>query len=364
MMTPTAYPYPKTESSIAALASSILKHYGLTPINPTLPAADALLAQKKRNVILLLADGLGYSILCHHLSASGYLRRNCIGTLSSVFPPTTTAAATTLESGLYPSQSGWLGWSVYWPELDQNVDLYPNTRSDGNPAAQVHLGRTYLGFSSLVQQIEAAGYSAAALEGKTHPEPLLQSISNLCHQPGSHFIYGYWNEPDHLLHRDGCTASSVAAYLHTFEQAFYQAAALWPDSLVFLTADHGFIDLDRRCLDQYPLLSRTLRLPPSIEPRAWNCFVHPGMHQEFCRQLKQATDNTYRILTREEVLSTALFGPSPLHPRFSAMLGDFLAVATTSLTLFPTRQYLESMVAGHGGMTAQELTVPLIVLSS
>lgn len=360
MILPTHYYRPDPACSITALACSILRHYGLPACNSTLPVADALLARKPRNIILLLADGLGTSILNQHLEASGYLRRNQIGALSSVFPPTTTAAATALESGLYPAQSGWLGWSVYWPELDCNVNLYPNTLSNGSPAADVHLGYTYLRVRSLVEQIAGAGFSAAALEGQT----LLHTITEQCSQPGQHFIYGYWNEPDHLIHQAGCTAASVTAYLQSFERALCEAVTAWPDCLVFLTADHGMMDLERRCLDQYPLLERTLRLPPSIEPRAWNCFVRPGMHDSFRQAIQKATDNTYRILSREEVLSGGLFGPPPLHPQFSAMLGDYLAIATTPLTLFPNRAYLQSMVAGHGGLTTQELTVPLIVLDS
>jgi hypothetical protein len=46
------------------------------------------------------------------------------------------------------------------------------------------------------------------------------------------------------------------------------------------------------------------------------------------------------------------------------MLGDYLAVANTSLTLFPNPSYLKFMKATHGGMTAEELTVPLIIWNS
>lgn len=106
------FDYPDFSKSITALACSILASYDLKPLNPTLQEADAFLVKHHRNVVLLLLDGRGYDILRNHLPTDSFLRRNLCTTIRAVFPPTTTAAATALETGLFPSQSGWLGWST------------------------------------------------------------------------------------------------------------------------------------------------------------------------------------------------------------------------------------------------------------
>lgn len=357
------FDYPMPTRSIATLACSLLAGYGLSTPNPTLPEVDECLVRAPRNVVLLLLDGLGYDILRRHLPANAFLCRHLFGTLSSVFPPTTAAAATALESGLFPAQSGWLGWSVYWPELHTNVNLYPNTTSDGIIASKEHLGRTYLGFPTLVQRIgKETKVSSAALSGELGTcTALLEGIGALCRQPGQHFIYAYLDQPDSLLHKKGCTSEEVTEFLHTIDRWLEDAFRLWPETLLFLTADHGFTDVEGLCLKDFPDLDNTLTLLPSIEPRAMNCFVKPGQQQVFRDALHRATRGTYTLYSREEVCQMALFGPGPEHPRFQAMLGDYLAVARTPLTLFPNRSYLSTMVAGHGGMTPGEITVPLIL---
>ena len=364
-MNPYFY-YPDVSKSITALACSILASYNLEILNPTLPEADAFLAKEHRNVVLILLDGLGYDILCGHLSADSFLRRNLHTTISSVFPPTTTAAATALETGLFPSQSGWLGWSVYWPELRTNVNLYPNTTPDGHAAAKEHLGRTYLATPSLTDRIGCAGTaSAETLIGTLDTvSDVLERIAAHCRQPGQHYVYGYFNQPDGLLHKYGCHAACVSAFLREFDRQLESSFKRWSDTLLLISADHGFIDADSLCLEDYPDLMDTLEIPPSIEPRALNFFIKPGCHREFLKLFQTAVGDAYTVYAREEICASGMFGPPPEHCRFRSMLGDYLAVARTERTLFPNRGYLNAMIAAHGGMTPSELTVPLIIAES
>ena len=80
------YQFTDINSSITALTCSILSHYGVSPVNPTLPDADRILRSAPRNIVLILLDGLGYPILTRHLPENSFLRRQLSKTLSSVFP--------------------------------------------------------------------------------------------------------------------------------------------------------------------------------------------------------------------------------------------------------------------------------------
>lgn len=353
------------EQSITALACSLLKKYDANPKNSTLKMADRLLESAPRNVVLLLLDGLGLAILQRHLSPQSFLSRHMVSTLSSVFPPTTAAAATALESGLFPAQSGWLGWTVFWPPLQENVALYPNTNESGQQAAPDHIGHTNLGFASLVQQIQAHGTPAYALSEKgdipvTDLTGLSAGLRDITARPGPHFVYGYMNQPDALLHKEGCGALAVTHWLQEADRMLAKLTSHCPDTLFLLTADHGFTDIAGLCLEDFPALASTLVRPPSIEPRALNLFVKPTLEEDFRTQFAHATQGTYRLYTRQQALTESLFGPGPYHPRLGSMLGDYIAVAQTPLTLFPNRHYLESMVAGHGGGMAEEMSVPFI----
>ena len=113
--------YPDYDNCIANLACSMMKHFGVEPPNPTLPLVDGLLDKRYKNVVVLLLDGMGNNIIEANLAPDGFFRSHLAGTYSSVFPPTTVAATTAMDSGLFPVQSAWLGWTGYFPEIDRNV---------------------------------------------------------------------------------------------------------------------------------------------------------------------------------------------------------------------------------------------------
>ena len=163
-----------------------------------------------------------------------------------------------------------------------------------------------------------------------------------------------------MLHKTGCSSRQVSDYLADASLRLRALQEVCPDTLFFLTADHGFTDVEGLCLEDYPELKATLIRMPSIEPRAMNLFVKPECHGTFLSLWETIIGNSYCLLSHEQVLKDHIFGPEPAHPLLDKMLGDYLAVAKTKLTLFPTRSYLQSMVAAHGGMTPQELTVPFI----
>lgn len=246
------------------------------------------------------------------------------------------------------------------------MELYPNTTPDGHMAAEEHLGRTYLSTRSLAERISQKGaVSAIALTGTLDTaHEVLEQVTVCCRQPGPHYIYGYFNQPDGLLHKKGCNAEQVTDFLQNFDRQLQSAFRQWPDTLLLLSADHGFIDTESLCLEDYPELMETLETPPSIEPRALNLFVKSGRYGDFLKLFQAVVGDTYTVYTRDEVCAAGLFGPPPEHDRFRSMLGDYLAVAHTKRSLFPNRDYMRSMVAAHGGMTPSELTVPLIIVES
>lgn len=362
--------YPDALQSIAALSCSLLNYYGIRCKNHRYHLMDHLLDRTPRNIVLLLLDGLGQNILTRHLSETSFLRQHQADTLSSVFPPTTTAAATALETGLFPSQSGWLGWSIFWPPIEKNVALYPNTTEDGLQAASYHIGDRCLAATQLSQLIREKGAVSAysiSEQGDIYAktlEEVLAAVCRVCREPGQHFIYAYVNEPDHTLHGSGCSADTVTQWLIQADKMLENLQQTCPDTLFLLTADHGFINVDPLCLEDYPELEDTLLHKPSIEPRALNLFLKPGREQDFLRLWSEILGNSYTLYTKAQVLTQQLFGPGPNHPMLEDMLGDYLAVANTPLTLFPNPSYMKFMKATHGGMTSEELTVPLIIWES
>ena len=96
---------PDYKNSILGIPNSILAHYGAKPHHATQPILDEKLRNNYKNIVLLVLDGLGLDVLKAH-APNGFLAKNCVAQLSSVYPCATTSALTTFETGLTPVEHG------------------------------------------------------------------------------------------------------------------------------------------------------------------------------------------------------------------------------------------------------------------
>ena len=112
------------------LASSISKYFGIEPFHNTLDSLDDALSSNPKNVVLILCDGMGYNILNRTLDKDSFLVSHIKEPISSVFPPTTTAATTSVMTGLNPNEHCWLGWEIYIKDVNNVVIMYQNKIKD------------------------------------------------------------------------------------------------------------------------------------------------------------------------------------------------------------------------------------------
>ncbi|MBE5808288.1 MAG: alkaline phosphatase family protein [Clostridiales bacterium] len=347
----------------ANLGCSLLKYYGIEPPNATFPAADTLLDRPWKNVVVVLLDGLGMNILRKHLAPDGFLRAHLVAEYSSVFPPTTVAATTALLSGRTPNETGWLGWSAYFPEVDRNVSYFWNTDNDtGARLDGPNLAEKLLPYRSIIRAIGETGVSARSLASFSMKPR--KDFSRFCDQildatraPSRTFTYAYWDDPDHTMHLEGTGADAVRDALRGIEASLAHLSDALEDTLLLVTADHGHIDVSTAFLDDDPMLCDMLQRRPSIEARTISFFVKPECMDAFQRHFEARFSDTFRLLTRQQVLESRIFGQGRDHPRLAQLLGDFLAIATGNLQIiYAGRAYR----GNHAGFTEAELRIPLI----
>lgn len=101
---------------------------------------------------------------------------------------------------------------------------------------------------------------------------------------------------------------------------------------------------------------------PSIEPRALNLFVKEGKRGQLEQEFQKEFGDKFLLLTKEQVLERKLFGMGKEHPDFQKMLGDYLAVAISDLSVYNTREEADSFVGMHAGLTEDEMQIPLIII--
>lgn len=357
--------------STANLACSILKEFNANPTHETLDIADEVLARGYDNVIVYILDGLGMKILEKNCSEASLFRSHVYGEYKSVFLPTTVAATTSMDSALYPSETAWLAWDCYYPEIDKNVTVFLNTLTETNiPVADYNVARTLRPYKSVVAKINEAGGEAYY----SHPfeAPFLQTfeeradhIVELCSKPGKKYIYAYDPQPDGSMHRYGTGAKEAKQTIAQLERKVAALCerlnALDTSTLLIVTADHGQMDPTKYCILDYPDIMDCLVRDLSLEPRALNFFVKPECMDKFPALFNGHFGETFKLLTHKEVIDGELFGTGEPHEKFEGMIGDFVAVATGDAAIFFSYEAMEAHIGFHGGMTEDEMRVPLIV---
>lgn len=358
----------------AGITASIFAHYGVETRIEKIPAVSAMLEDHPRNVLLMLFDGMGIDAVKRHLPEDSFLRRHFVQTLSSVFPPTTTAATTAIQFGLLPATHGWLSWALYFPELDCNVELFRNTiyLSGGKPAADYPVAPTYMPLPNVYKLLGDMG--GLAETGSISPfgtipagsmDELFEQTKQRCSAPGRHYYYCYWNDPDSKMHKTGVGSLETKAVIREIDQRVEKLCQdlAGTNTLVLATADHGLLDVRFRFLRDTPEVAAHLLRPMAMETRHITFFIKPGHQEAFARDFNAAYGEDFMLLSREEVFAQKLFGDGPEHPRFRQSIGDFLAIAKRDVCLVaePCR-YSREFVADHAGLTEQEMLVPLFAV--
>ena len=361
--------WPRYDRGSLALISSIAAYFGAPTGHGTLPELDGILAAGGyRNVVLMLYDGMGDAILEQHLPPESFLRRHVRGRLYATFPSTTAAATTTLESGLSPAQHGWLGWSVWFPEIGQTVDVFTNRNSEtGEKVGDTSVAETYMPYTTIFERINRAGQAEARLCSAFSDPPcgdfesIVRAVTDGCRAPGRHYFYGYWNNPDHQMHESGVGAPEVTQVMRDLDAASEALARDLPeDTLLLFTADHGLVDGEMLYLEDHPELAAALERPPSVEPRAAALYVKPECRDAFPELFERAFPGRFLLMTGREAVDSGLFGPGERHPLVYRNAGDYMALSLGSACLKWAREDHE-LVGVHAGLTAAEMRVPLIV---
>lgn len=362
--------YPNYDRSILSIASSVLNHFGVKDCqHKTLPEFDELLSKGYKNIIVMLFDGLGVSAIKEHLNENDFLRKHFVCPISSVFPPTTVAATTAIESGYSPVETGWLGWDLYFDEIGENVAVFRNAlQKNGEPAADFNVAWRYIPYKRIFDRIEEINGKGSAVYVSPFSKHHIKSVPHICRivkrlsrKRKNKYIYTYWHQPDTAMHKYGVKSEQAHEQILMINNEVEKLCKSLKNSLVIITADHGLCDGKNEYLEDYPKLSSMLKVPPSIEPRALSFFVKDGMFEDFKDEFDSIFGSYFRLVTKEDVFAENLLGFGKPHPRAYGFVGDFLAVATGEKSLFIEREE-HSFVGVHAGLTEEEMTVPFIAI--
>ncbi|MCG8572365.1 MAG: alkaline phosphatase family protein [Spirochaetes bacterium] len=382
--------YPNYQNCVLNLLSSIVNSYGIPSSYSPLPCLPLEGFSKKKNIILILLDGLGEKLLQKQKPEQvDFIKKHYLTTLTSLCPSTTTSVLSSILTGLSPIEHGALGWTLFFKECYQFLDFLPLIDHNSHQPLNSLQFNIYeqMNWKTISQQISGlqkeldqfyfveehiahSGFSRIS-SINTHLVPY-HSLQDLFFQlkkliqNNSHFkfIYIYSSNPDYIQHNHGTNHHLVSDYISSVNdelKKFYQDNQSG-ETLLLLTADHGLLNISHYYdLVQDKKLFQSLILPPIFEPRFLTLFIKPHRMDQFKGEILKY-QNDFVILSREEVLDQNLLGSGTPHPRVDDFIGDYLLIGNSDkgISTYPPSKSSAFPVAMHGGLTDEEMLVPLI----
>ena len=342
------------------------------------------------HLLIVLVDGMGMAALDDPAYAD--LRGRVRLELDSVFPATTACAITTVATGLWPGHHGVPGWYAYLEERGLSVTVLRFTeRHDGSdlrglgvePAdiwpepsrfaettgdLEMHIPAGYVRSTFnryLSGRCRARGYRSLRQAARR-----IRRRSRRLQRRGMPAVT-FWYIPDYdtLCHDHGVASAQARGVLGDLQGMLLELAAALPDGArMVLTADHGLIDLNRNqkvaIFDGDPVLD-CLRAVPSGEGRTPHFHIRPGRGPELVERLADRCGARMAVLSLDETEELRLFGPEPLSDQARRRFGDYVGVTLEPLSVgyYRSEDSLGLKNVGiHGGMSPDEVRVPLVVL--
>lgn len=356
---------------------------------------------RARNLILLLVDGLGADYLLQN-GRDGFLHRHQVAVLSSVCPTTTAAAIPTAMTGLAPAAHALTGWHVYVSELDAVTAVLPMTgRGVQLPDHPASAPENLFGYGTFFQQLKlpcrvvspvhlsGSAFSVFHAQGaQRHPyyreqfpwlatmpfwrrrQDLFGILRRQCFEPGPpSFTYAYWPYFDSAAHEEGVAGKPVLEGFQRFEKELeeFLDSVRGTDTLVLVTADHGFIDSPPEHqiqLGTHPELAALLVRPLCGERRFAYCYVRPDAHGSFEDYIADVFGSAMEAWPREKLLDEQWYGTGPVSSRLAGRIGDYVLAMRQDWTIrdrVPGEDLID-LIGVHGGLSAAEMHIPLCVV--
>lgn len=359
------------DNCITNLTSSIEKKFNLVPSYKTLNVADELLKEKDyKNVIVMIFDGMGSAIIKKNNAESNFLFNNKVADFKSTYPPTTANCTTAYLSGKNPIETGWLGWSSHFESLNLSIDNFTNELSDTKEKISgANIANDLLKYEELGNRITKANPDVEYYKIGPRYFPykyfsfrqLESRLLKICNEPGKKYIYVYHENPDHYMHEEGTQNLGVENILKNISKFLTRFEKKCTDTIAFISADHGQIDVNEIAFYTYYDLMSCLKAYPSCDSRTPFFFIKDDKKEQFKELFNKYFSSYYDLLTKKQAKEMHIFGYGNQHPLFDSLLGDFIGIAKSNyyFSFTPNGHHFKGH---HAGLTPDEITIPLIVI--
>jgi hypothetical protein len=380
--------------SVKNISSIVGKVFGISSLKSTsFPESYVDDLQGIEKVVLVILDGFGYNRLLTHLSSndgtfSELVQKGVLKPITTVFPSTTSTVLTSIFTGLSPAEHNIIGYHMFSKEYglvfntlemkpvygySHEVDLAEDYSRKVRPwikKLQEHNIKTIV---ATRWSIAGSGLSRVIHRDQDiipyilHSDMFVQCGKALEHEDPTLLII-YYPGIDTLAHRYGCYSeeatseiNSIECNLNNFLKSLSEKTK--KKTLMIITADHGIADTRKTYyLKDLPDLDSKLMLPPVGDSRTSFLFAKPGKNDALMEAFRRNIDG-FQLIPSAELIQKGVFGEISRIEQLKQSVGDFAALSTSQNAIqypFFEGDRVREMIGSHGGMSAEEIVVPLL----
>jgi predicted AlkP superfamily pyrophosphatase or phosphodiesterase len=361
--------------------------------------ADAVIAGPYDHVVFLFLDGFGWRFFEEYKTRIPFLKRcedeGIVSKLTSMFPSTTAAHVTCIHSGLPPSVSGIYEWFMYEPRLDEMIAPLPfqlagDKKNDSLPLEVAEIFPQKTLYHTLKERgIIARAYQPQGIVDSVYSRSLLKEAevygyknvneglnSLLSHLKPKSYSCFYFADIDSIGHRRGVHSEEFSqAIISIFPHLETFIAKLPPRTACLISADHGMVEvspqntfyLNREIpnVEKHFMRNQKNRpLAPAGSCRDFFLHILPENLRECKEILEEFLENKAEVHLTEDLIAHEMFGPGACSQKFLERVGNLVILphAGEAVWWFERHKFQQNFYAAHGGLTPQEMEIPLLFL--
>jgi len=401
--------YPRyAGQSLPNILGTVMDAFGAgskrTPINVDLYKNHISLDGIEK-VVLVVFDGLGYNMWLDSRNDQGFLGRiaqkGMLIPITTVFPSTTAAAITTINTGLTPLEHGLPEWVLYMHEIKMIINTLPFTPFmserrmslsdmgvdpkilyDGKTVYEDLLAAGVNSHTLVSRMLSNSAYNTLIKKGsKSHPyvyatDGVMKIRRILEDARGPTYVNFYTDSIDSMTHVYGPYTEESRGEINSVS-AIFKAQLLdkisrkaAKNTLMLVTADHGhttinpnkviYLNGDRK-LKKFMASNGAGKILPTGSPRGAFLHINKADIEEACSYLTRKFAGKARIMKSRDAISMGLFGTGKMHPKFRDRVGDIMILPREGEAIWyeHVQGKKQKLIGMHGGLSANEMLIPL-----
>jgi len=396
--------YPSYEKyCFSNIPSTLLRLFKIKTKRPLLPD-ELYKVENPEKILVFLIDGLGYDQWLKYSKEYQLFKtinhKGFVSPITTVFPSTTAATITTINTGLTPQEHALPEWYVYFKEVGKVIVTLPFTpigekgqdklAEKGIDPSILYKGRT------IYQNIKRAGIKSFAFVHESYARSCYSklvykgsnvipfiNISDLFvrvrktveKEKGPAYFYVYYGVLDAIEHEYGPYTEEYHAEISMlsfmFKKEFLEKLnrKSAKETFFILTGDHGQVNIlpeETVYLNKYKKLVGMLQtdknevIPPTGGPRDIFLHIKPERLEEAYSFLIEKFEDKAKVVKTSEAVENGLFGIGKPKREFLERVGNLLVLPYKNYTVW--WKYFKgknlTLLGHHGGLSKSEMLVP------